>query len=719
MIGKMLGIRIGKMGRAEALAAVALVIGARQEPVAALRRMAAEDPALSVLGALAQRCAAGMALPDALVASGLLAHAEAVHLSGLPPALMADELTRLAQRTVHVPTGEVLARWLPLWALLAATIPSLLLGAVVAVIGGALYGGIWHTLGMRSPTHGPAIWWGVQVAEVVTAALIVAGLWSLLRMIPYVRRITVFSMRLEKAVAVAELVRSARAGINSLPLFTAWAQRSGDPAAIRAALAACGGDVTATLMKLGVVSATVDGRPDWDRAIAETAHHRLHAAQTLAPWLLAITIFAGVYGFMSWEVDPVKGLLNLFFGFETLFYWVGNQPSQFKVITAQIFALIQMAGCAVLIAHMFLGFGWLMRWLSGPASDVQMVADRMARALDRRFDFDQILTGLRLTVEGPMRRRINAALALTDETHPGARLVKAGIIPQVQAQALSTAEGADLPALLRSMSQSPNDYGLRAASSHAKCMLLIAVGLMMVQFYLFVGVIPKFKIMFDYMNMNYAGHMQLAEWAVGLSMTMLILAAVGSAVVTWGNRRGWWIAGGSWSRLANGLVLRRMLAVGADEAALARSLSAISPGLSVRLASAAERGDLPELCAVAGWSVRSPAELEQALAAELIRRDRRRARLALTARLLLPFLVSLPVSLTAVCISLTLGRIRDAQIQMAASHSGGGNFNGGTASMAMIHWWSLRCEAQGDAVVEHIRAGAQPKPHAQSPGVLP
>ena len=61
----MMGIRIGKMGRAEALAAVALVIGARQEPVAALRRMAAEDSALSVLGILAQRCADGQALPDA------------------------------------------------------------------------------------------------------------------------------------------------------------------------------------------------------------------------------------------------------------------------------------------------------------------------------------------------------------------------------------------------------------------------------------------------------------------------------------------------------------------------------------------------------------------------------------------------------------------------------------------------------------------------------
>jgi hypothetical protein len=679
--------------------------------------MAAEDPALSVLGALAQRCADGLALPDALVASGLLARGDAARLSGLSPALMADELTRLAQRTVQVPTGEVLARWLPLWALLAATVPSLLLGAVVAVIGGALYGGIWHTLGMRSPTHGPAIWWGVQLAEFAIAALIVVGLWSLLRRTPFLRRVTVFSRRLEKAVAVAELVRSARAGINSLPHFTAWAQRSGDPVAVRAALAACGGDVTATLMKLGVVSATTDGRPDWDRAIAETAHHRLHAAQMLAPWLLAITIFAGLYGFMTWEVEPIKLVWNFYF-------WSDSQPSQISVMASQIWSLIQIAGEAVLTAHVVLGFGWLMRWLSGPASDVQMVADRMARALDRRFDFDQILIGLRLTVEGPMRRRIDAALALTDETHPGARLAKAGIIPQVQAQALSTAEGADLSALLRSMSQSPNDYGLRSASSHAKCMLLIAVGLMMVQFYLFVGVIPKFKTMFDSLNMNYAGLMQLAEWAIGLSMTMLILAVVGSVVVTWGNRRGWWIAGGSWSRLANGLVLRRMLAVGADEAALARSLSAISPRLSARLASAAERGDLPGLCAVAGWSVRSPAELEQALAAELIRRDRRRARLALTARLLLPFLVSLPVSLTTVCITLTLGRIRDAQIQMAASHSGGGNFNGGTASMALMHWWSLRCEAQGDAVVEQIRAEAQSteaqaKPHAQSPGVSP
>ena len=698
------------MGRAEALAAVALVVGARQEPLAAFRRLAAEDPALAVLGTLAQRCANGVSLPDALVAGRLLTRSEAVRLGGLPQLTMADELTRLAQRAAWPPTGEVLARWLPLWAVLAATIPSLVIGAVVAVVGGALYGGIWHSLGLAPPTHGPALWWLAQLAVVVIAVLVVAGGWWLLRRTPLLRRLTVFSRSLEKAAAVAGLVRGARVGLNDRSALNAWGRRSGDPAAVRDALAASGGDITATLMTLGVVPRGLDGRPDWDTALAETDRVRTRAAQSLAPGLIAVLVLTGLYGFMTWKMEPLRPHSNWMYG-------LSSTLTVTDVIGTQAVAMLKNAGSAVLAAHVMLMFGWLWRWLCGPARDWPMVADRVARALERREEMDQVLRGLRLAVDGPMRRRLAVALELTSETHPGSRLAQAGVIPRAQSQALSAADITDLPTLLRSASQMPDDHGLRAEAGQATVLLTLALFLALVQMYLLVGVIPKFQSMFFHLEGNFRDITELSQWAARVSAITLVVAIMAGVLVPWGYRRGWWAAAGGWARLARGLVLRRMLAAGADEAALARAVAVLAPRRAARLTSAAQLGDLPGVLAAAGWPVRSPAELDQALAADLIRGDRRRARLALTVRLLLPFLVGLPVCLSAMAISLAMTRLTHAQIALVNGHPDGSHaLSGGTPGMALIFWWVSRCEAEGEAAVERARADALPlKPPPQSP----
>lgn len=699
---------IGVMGRAEALAAVALVVAARQEPLGALRRLALEDPALRTLAAVADRCAAGASLPNALAACRLLGRSDAVRLAGLPPATLAAELKRLAQRAAWPPAGETLARWFPLWAVLAATVPSLVIGAAVALVGGSLYGGVWHSLGLASPTHGPALWWFAQFAVAAVAALMAAGGWWVLRRIPLVRRLTSFSRRLDKAAAAVELMCAVRAGHDARLQLAAWARLSGDAAAVQRATAKSGGDITATLTELGVLPRAPDGRVDWDTALAEADQIRTRSAVALTPWLISVLVLAGLHGFMTWGIEPLQ----------TAFAWLfsGFPPQTVvSVLGAGVIRVLDNAGAAVIAAHLLLLLGWLGRWLIGPAQDWPLVADRMARAIERREDLDHVLRGLRLVVDKPMRRRLTTALALRNP-HPGSRLVAAGVVPHTQTAALAVADGADLPTLLRSASEMTNDHGLRAAASNATALMALALLLALIQFYLLVGVLPKFQMMLFLFDQDYHTIYQLGLWATRIAALTLGLAFIVSVFAAWGRRRGWWIACGGWARLARGLVLRRLLASGADEATLARSIGALAPRRATLLDAAAQRGDLPGVLAAAGWPVTSPAALDRAVVADLIARDRRRARFALIARLTLPFLVALPMGMSSIAVTLTLSQLTRAQVGLAAGHpNGSASMNGGSPGMALIFWWTRRCEAQGDAVVEELRFNALPVKPPEKP----
>jgi hypothetical protein len=301
---------MGAMGRAECLAATALVVGARLEPVAALRRLAAEDPGLRRLARVADRLSAGLALPEALAACRLLGAAEARRLSAAGPEALADGLTRLAQGRAEPVPGELLARWLPLWAVLVATLPSLLIGSVVALIAGSLYGGLWDVLSLMPERAAPASWWFAQAgATLCAAAVLVAAVW-ILRRTPLWLATTV-SLALERAILLDELVHAARAGADGALLYRRWALLTGDGGSVRHILERSGGDIATALVDLGVVPRDAARQPDWAAACAATRLARRQAAEALTPWLTALLIVLGLAGFMTWGLSPFVPLYQM------------------------------------------------------------------------------------------------------------------------------------------------------------------------------------------------------------------------------------------------------------------------------------------------------------------------------------------------------------------------------------------------------------------------
>jgi hypothetical protein len=230
-----------------------------------------------------------------------------------------------------------------------------------------------------------------------------------------------------------------------------------------------------------------------------------------------------------------------------------------------------------------------------------------------------------------------------------------------------------------------------------------------IQLYLLIGVIPRLWYMVHY----YADQRPIAilsEWAGLLTVILLVLVACGVILAAWGARRGWWIAGGGWTRLANGMVLRRMLSSGENESSLGRMLASLLPQQASKISASAQNGDLPGILSAAGWPVRSPSELDRALAIDLVRRDRRRARLALAGRLLLPFIVGIPISMTAAAISLSIYVMTEKLTDLASAHPNGtATLTGSTPGMALVFWWCGYCEEKGDAAVQRVHDDIHPE----------
>jgi hypothetical protein len=123
------------------------------------------------------------------------------------------------------------------------------------------------------------------------------------------------------------------------------------------------------------------------------------------------------------------------------------------------------------------------------------------------------------------------------------------------------------------------------------------------------------------------------------------------------------------------------------------------------LRDAASRGN------VAGWRVPSPAALERAISTDLLVRDRRKARLALGCRLVMPFLAGLPVCLIAMSVMMGLSSVYRGLIDQAGAYRNGHAFFHGSATpgMALFYWWGTYLDAQADAAVQRVHDDIHPE----------
>ncbi len=293
------------MRRAEALAAVAMVVSAGHEPSTALQRMAEQDPALRRLARVSRACAAGEALPDALCRAGLISRRQRGTLAGLAPAVLADELTRCARRGMEPLAAETLARSYPVFLLAAAFLPYCLLNAIVITVTGETFRGLWVVLGLANPSAASFGRWGFAAIALAALALTAVG-WRMLRLIPVARQATYVDRGLEHRRLTLDLLIAARAGQASAAMYRHWSSLGGSHRALLAELDIAGGDVTTALIALALVPRRADGAPDWESAILEAEVRRACYASTALPWLVMPIAVAFVLGlcyvneFVSW-----------------------------------------------------------------------------------------------------------------------------------------------------------------------------------------------------------------------------------------------------------------------------------------------------------------------------------------------------------------------------------------------------------------------------------
>lgn len=665
------------VGRAEALAAVALAVGSRLEPVAALRRLAAEDPDLRVLDRVADRVAAGEALGQALAACRLVARRDAERLAGLAPEVLAAELARLGEDAATAPPGEILARWLPLWAALAAIGPSLAIGAAVAAYGG-WYGGIWQLLGVsgllyRLPIGG----WFAEAAFGLAGLAVVVLAWVVVRAIPGVRHLAVVARRAEEARQAAILIRAARAGRDAAAAYRRWARFAGDRRRAENELAFAEGDVTAALIEIGLVPRGAGGHPDWAAALAEADLRRAQAAAVAAPGLVVVVAAAGIIGFTIWGAEPMQQIID---------GWARPPAAD----PAPLFVALAGAAGSVLAAHLLMSGRWLLGHVAGPARDWPLVAGRVARTVERRGDVAATLRGLRVLVQAPMRERLDAALSAR-EAHPGRRLAEAGVAPPRQRAAVAAADAATLPAVLRAAAEPAEDHGLAASLAQAGAVAVLGLGIALI-IWTRADTMQRMLELLAPDHCGPAARLLAAAGgaAVGLSAAIVVIAMAVAA----GRRLGWWDACWGWRRLSTGLAAREALAAGHGEMALAQRLRAVDPRLPATADAAAACGDLPGVLAAAGWRARDAAALDRAIAGHLTATDRRRARLGLAVRLVLPVLLAVPVALAGCGWMLGVAALSEPTMSMARVPGGP---TGGSMSLSLMHWMLLRRELYAPA----------------------
>ena len=606
------------MSRVGPLAAVALVVGNRAEPISTLRRLTREDPDLRRLHPVIQALEAGHPLPDALRQARLLTRAEATSLSSCGAEALADALGRLAQAEAEPPPGGALLRWFPLWALLAGTVPSLGIGLIVALGGGGVYRGLFSVispLSLAEPATG--WWWCVQAGALALAALIVAGIaWGLPR-VKGLWRFLPCDLPTARATALVDLLEDLRRGRPCQRSWKRWCWFSGLSEDATWGLEQMGGDHRATVMGLGLLPHRDDGQPDFPRAIASAAQAQAVALARVRPIATGLLALVGLVGLLGWS------------GPWTLIAYVVDFPQWLHTgFSLASHALAVPAGAALAAVMLLWCLGWLRLGLAtlveGAAADWPLVAHRLADALDRREDLNRTLHQLQAWTGWAMTHRLSLARR-HEEPHPGRRLAAARVAPHSVASVLASTPIEALPAVLRSSVAEPHavvDPRIAGQVAVGLALLLVLLGV--------VGTtLPKLQLMAKYTVSGPLVPGQLLPVillgvAAGLGGTILVLALA--------RRWGWdlWLTGHR--RLANGMRLRQALALRLPEAHLGTDT------------------DLPTILRRAGWPCRTLADLDRALAADLHRRRWATHRRTVIVALFLPVLLGIPVGMLGISI---------------------------------------------------------------------
>jgi hypothetical protein len=657
------------MGRGELLSAVALVVASRQEPSQALRDLAEHDPALRRLSPVATAVGLGWSLPAALRDAGLINAATASHLAGLPPERTAAHLRRLASEDTGRPSPGLLARWFPVWAVLAAVLPSLLLMSVVCLMSGADFPGLYVLFTGRPPRGGMTEHLLMQAWLLlpILMACVAAVWWGLGRM-PWVHLITAIDPASERARLTAVLIEDARSGRHDWETTARrWRWLTGTPGRIRQHLQLCGHDLGLALASLGHVPPDRDGRRDWQAADDE-ARGALHRAQAAGnAWLSAILIAMAITGFFVLSTHPLglgigRILFHISWRITRSHGWIDWFPVQFAIMALSAALVAVMAAWLVQVGR------WCFVQLRGPGPDWPVVADRLARALDRREPLPSVVAGLTMQVGWPMRRRLDRlATVLHSEPHLGRALLAARVAPRGMAASLATATSQDLPAAL--IVAGP----LRSAGSQVLAVWLPTAAVVAgVIVYIQTRVQPHFLSMLlkTHVHADTAG---IATANLLALVTLLVAVPVILLVLVLIDRLGLRHIG--WRRRWRGLLLRESLARKDGERAIAARLASTWRRPPARLLAAGEAGDLAAIARCCGWRARTAADLDRALNTDTIRRERRRSLRAVLAQLVLPLLTAGPVGLAAASVMLSMGAMLRGQIDTAHPHglaSGGG-----------------------------------------------
>lgn len=686
-------------GDPELLAALALVVGARQEPAAGLRRLAAEDRGLRRLLPLAARLEQGQELSQALLASGWLRARDASLLTGLPPEALAAELGRHALRRTRTSWGAWAQRHADLLLVGAATLPSLALALAVLITGSGRYPGV---LGLFSavmfswppPRELPA-WQHLLLHLLVIGLVGVVAVvtWRGFRRIPGLRWIGHGPRSLEQAARWAGLLRELRLGTPDGRRLEAWLDGCGGQGELRAAIATAGGDPVSALLALRIIPADGEGRPDWDLAIAEADREQERQGQHWQAWPLALAAVAGVIGFFAWNANILPPLrLNRLLRMNAP--WLDHYAQQFV-------QLVAIVGGGLLSLHL----ARLLHALIPHSSPWPGLAQRLAGSLRLREDPAPALRGQHLLACGGWRRRLGRALA-DPEPHLGRCLARARLPPARQAHMLAAAEAPEIESLLTCASTPEPPPVLVHTRVLLLCLVLGAASAL--------GLVAQAALS-RYKSLSWKW--DASAWTTHFDHALLAATIFSGAITTllllwlaaeaWARRRGWSLLPGGWSRLACGLVLRQQLLQRNAEPALAATVARLLPRAGRAASAAAAAGDLPRLLISAGLPARDVAGLDRLLDARLRRAQARHRRLATAMRCLLPVLLAPPIASWFFTVFLFQRAMNEQQTAYAASGPTG-QAASGTIIQLLLQWQTEQAEAAAQAAVDAARPPQTP-----------